>query len=131
MLAASKAGLTVAEYAPTEVKLALVGFGRAEKAQVQQMVALLLGLDTPPTPHDASDALAIAVCHANRAAGPAGVPDVPGAAGAAGPLTHSLPTLLKPMEYQCFFMVLRGGCPRAHPSKELPHMDGGGSATGR
>ena len=71
MLAASKAGLTVAEYAPTEVKLALVGFGRAEKAQVQQMVALLLGLDTPPTPHDASDALAIAVCHANRAAGPA------------------------------------------------------------
>ena len=71
MLAASKAGLTVAEYAPTEVKLALVGFGRAEKAQVQQMVALLLGLDTPPTPHDASDALAIAVCHANTAAGPA------------------------------------------------------------
>lgn len=71
MLAASKAGLTVAEYAPTAVKLALVGFGRAEKAQVQQMVALLLGLDTPPTPHDASDALAIAVCHANRAAGPA------------------------------------------------------------
>ena len=48
-----------------------MGFGRAEKAQVQQMVALLLGLDTLPTPHDASDALAIAVCHANTAAGPA------------------------------------------------------------
>ncbi len=71
MLAASKAGLTVSEYAPTEIKLAVVGYGRAEKQQVQQMVALLLRLDTPPTPHDASDALAIALCHAHTAAGPA------------------------------------------------------------
>ena len=70
MLAASKAGLPVAEYAPTEVKLAVVGYGRADKRQVQQMVALLLGLDEAPTPHDVSDALAIAVCHAHTVSSP-------------------------------------------------------------
>jgi len=47
-----------------------VGYGRADKRQVQQMVALLLGLDEAPTPHDASDALAIAVCHAHTASSP-------------------------------------------------------------
>lgn len=71
MLAASKAGLSVTAYAPTEVKLAVVGYGRAEKLQVQQMLCLLLRLDIPPMPHDASDALAIAVCHAHTTAGPA------------------------------------------------------------
>ncbi len=71
MLAASKAGLNVTAYAPTEVKLAVVGYGRAEKLQVQQMLCLLLRLDTPPMPHDASDALAIAVCHAHTTAGSA------------------------------------------------------------
>ena len=74
MLAASKAGLSVAEYAPTEVKLAVVGYGRAEKQQVQQMLCLILGLDTPPTPHDASDALAIAVCHAHTSGGAVAAP---------------------------------------------------------
>jgi len=74
MLAASKAGLSVAEYAPTEVKLAVVGYGRAEKQQVQQMLCLILGLDTPPTPHDASDALAIAVCHAHTSGGAVATP---------------------------------------------------------
>ena len=72
MLAASKAGLSVAEYAPTEVKRAVVGYGRADKRQVQQMVALLLGLDEAPAPHDVSDALAIAICHAHTASVPAG-----------------------------------------------------------
>ena len=62
MLAAVEAGLTVFEYTPTEVKRAVVGYGRAEKPQVQQMVKLLLGLREVPTPHDAADALAIAIC---------------------------------------------------------------------
>ena len=70
ILAAAKAGLPVAEYAPTEVKSAVVGYGRADKRQVQQMIALLLGLDEAPSPHDASDALAIAVCHAHTSTSP-------------------------------------------------------------
>lgn len=63
LLAIQQAGLTVIEYTPAEIKVAVVGYGRAEKAQVQQMVKLLLGLDAVPTPHDASDALATALCH--------------------------------------------------------------------
>jgi crossover junction endodeoxyribonuclease RuvC len=70
ILAASKAGLPVAEYAPTVVKSAVVGYGRADKSQVQQMITLLLGLDEAPSPHDVSDALAIAVCHAHTASSP-------------------------------------------------------------
>jgi len=45
------------------VKRVVVGYGRAEKPQVQQMIKLMLGLDEPPSPHDAADALAVAVCH--------------------------------------------------------------------
>jgi crossover junction endodeoxyribonuclease RuvC len=67
LLAATQLGLPVVEYAPAEVKRAVVGFGRAEKPQVQQMVTLLLGLATPPTPLDVSDALAVALCHAHTA----------------------------------------------------------------
>jgi crossover junction endodeoxyribonuclease RuvC len=63
MLAAIEAGCELAEYTPAEVKRAVVGYGRAEKGQVQQMVKLLLGLHTPPSPHDAADALAVAICH--------------------------------------------------------------------
>ncbi len=63
MLAAVQANLPVFEYTPAEVKRAVVGYGRAEKQQVQHMVKLILGLATIPTPHDASDALAIAICH--------------------------------------------------------------------
>ena len=63
MLAAVEAGLPVVEYTPAEVKRAVVGYGRAEKPQVGQMIKLLLGLPTPPTPHDAADALAVAICH--------------------------------------------------------------------
>ncbi len=65
MLAAAEAGATICEYTATEVKLAVVGYGRAEKRQVQQMVALLLGMEQPPSPLDVSDALAVAVCHAH------------------------------------------------------------------
>ena len=71
MLAAAEAGLPAAEYSPAEVKRAVVGYGRADKHQVQQMVALLLGMDAPPSPLDASDALAVAVCHAHSI-GPTG-----------------------------------------------------------
>ena len=56
MLAAVEAGLPISEYTPAEVKRAVVGYGRAEKQQVQQMVKLLLGLATLPTPYDAADA---------------------------------------------------------------------------
>ena len=63
MLAAIEAGVPIAEYTPAEIKRAVVGYGRAEKHQVQQMVRLLLGLSRPPAPHDAADALAVAICH--------------------------------------------------------------------
>jgi crossover junction endodeoxyribonuclease RuvC len=65
MLAAVEAGLPVIEYTPTQIKRAVVGYGRAEKPQVQQMVKVLLGLTDPPAPHDAADALAVALCHAH------------------------------------------------------------------
>jgi crossover junction endodeoxyribonuclease RuvC len=63
MLAAVEAGYALAEYSPAEIKRAVVGYGRAEKQQVQEMVRLLLGLEEVPTPHDAADALAVAICH--------------------------------------------------------------------
>src|SRR5215472_2259482 len=63
MLAAAARGLEVSEYSPLSIKSAVVGYGRAEKQQVQHMVTRLLRLDQPPEPMDASDALAIAVCH--------------------------------------------------------------------
>ena len=66
MLAATEAGVMVVEYTPAEIKRAVVGYGRAEKTQVGQMVKLLLGLDAVPTPHDAADALAVAICHVHN-----------------------------------------------------------------
>jgi crossover junction endodeoxyribonuclease RuvC len=66
MLAAVEAGVHIVEYTPAEVKQSVVGYGRAEKGQVQSMVQLLLGLNEAPSPFDASDALAIAVCHLHR-----------------------------------------------------------------
>lgn len=63
ILAAIEAGCPVVEYAPAEVKQAVVGYGRAEKHQVQDMIKILLGLTARPTPHDAADALAVAICH--------------------------------------------------------------------
>lgn len=64
LIAAKKLGIPVYEYAPTEAKSAVVGSGRASKYQVQGMVQKLLKLDSPPTPEDAADALALAICHA-------------------------------------------------------------------
>jgi crossover junction endodeoxyribonuclease RuvC len=63
MLAAVEAGCELVEYTPAEVKRAVVGYGRAEKPQVQQMIKLLLGMAQVPSPHDAADALAVALCH--------------------------------------------------------------------
>jgi crossover junction endodeoxyribonuclease RuvC len=68
MLAAASVGLEVAEYSPLSIKSAVVGYGRAEKHQVQQMVTRLLNLDQIPEPADAADALAIAICHLHTAA---------------------------------------------------------------
>ena len=88
MLAAVEAGITVVEYTPAEIKRAVVGYGRAEKPQVGQMIKLLLGLDRVPTPHDASDALAVAICHLHQSgagsAGGAGKAGKSGKAGGAG-----------------------------------------------
>jgi crossover junction endodeoxyribonuclease RuvC len=69
LLAASEAGLEVFEYSPAEVKRAVVGYGRADKPQIQQMMKLLLGLDALPSPYDAADALAVAICHLHSATG--------------------------------------------------------------
>jgi crossover junction endodeoxyribonuclease RuvC len=64
LVAAASSGIACAEYAPSRVKQTVCGYGRAEKAQVQRMVAAVLGLRKPPTPHHAADALAVAICHA-------------------------------------------------------------------
>jgi crossover junction endodeoxyribonuclease RuvC len=78
MLAAVEAGVPVVEYTPAEIKRAVVGYGRAEKHQVQHMVKLLLGLAVAPAPYDASDALAVAICHGHSiGAAPAAAVRVP------------------------------------------------------
>src|SRR5665811_873019 len=66
MLAAARLGLPLALHTPTEVKAAVTGNGRADKAQVTAMVTRILRLDTPPKPADAADALALAICQVWR-----------------------------------------------------------------
>ena len=65
ILAAVEANLPVAEYTPLQVKQSVVGYGRAEKKQVQKMLKILLRLSDVPKPDDAADALAVALCHLN------------------------------------------------------------------
>ncbi|HBM81273.1 MAG: crossover junction endodeoxyribonuclease RuvC [Clostridiales bacterium] len=65
LLCAYEAGLNIFEYTPLQVKQSIVGYGRADKMQIQQMVKAILGLKTIPKPDDAADALAIAICHAH------------------------------------------------------------------
>jgi crossover junction endodeoxyribonuclease RuvC len=65
MLACANSGVAVYEYTPLEIKQALVGYGRADKKQVQAMVKTILNLKTPPKPDDAADALAAAICHSH------------------------------------------------------------------
>ncbi len=67
LLAAAREGVPVSEYSPSEVKHAIVGYGKADKNQMQEMVRLILNLDEIPRPDDAADALAIALCHAQTA----------------------------------------------------------------
>jgi crossover junction endodeoxyribonuclease RuvC len=67
LLLIAESGINFGEYSPLEVKKSVVGYGRAEKSQVQQMVASLLRLPEPLASEDASDALAIAICHATHA----------------------------------------------------------------
>ncbi len=67
ILAGTRAGLTVVQHTPSEVKAAITGSGRADKAQVGQMVMRILKLDAPPRPADAADAVALAICHLWRA----------------------------------------------------------------
>jgi crossover junction endodeoxyribonuclease RuvC len=64
LVAAALQGVECTEYAPARVKQAVCGHGRAEKAQVQRMVKVILGLQALPTPNHAADALAVAICHA-------------------------------------------------------------------
>jgi len=63
LIAAAEAELTVGEYTPLEIKQAVVGYGNADKQQVQKMVKVLLNLEEIPKPDDAADALAVAICH--------------------------------------------------------------------
>ena len=67
LLLAEQRGMPIAEYAPRLVKQTVVGYGNAEKHQVQQMVKILLGMKAAPSPYDAADALAIAICHFHHA----------------------------------------------------------------
>ena len=67
LLLAEQRGIEIAEYAPRLVKQTVVGYGNAEKHQVQEMVKILLKMKAVPTPHDAADALAIAICHFHHA----------------------------------------------------------------
>ncbi|MGW1428962.1 crossover junction endodeoxyribonuclease RuvC [Streptomyces sp. NPDC002431] len=97
MLCASRRGIPVALHTPSEVKAAVTGTGRADKAQVGAMVTRLLRLDAPPKPADAADALALAICHiwrapavnrlqqAHAAAAAARAPRTPAARPAAAP----------------------------------------------
>jgi len=64
LVAAANAGVACCEYAPARVKQAICGYGRAEKAQMQRMVKMILALPELPTPNHAADALAVAICHA-------------------------------------------------------------------
>ncbi len=65
LLAARRAGLPIYEYTPLQIKHAVVGYGRADKHQVIEMVTMFLGLAKPPKPDDTADALAAAICHAH------------------------------------------------------------------
>jgi len=65
LLAAVKCGIGIFEYTPLQVKQSVVGYGRADKGQIQQMTKAILGLNEIPKPDDVADALAIAICHAH------------------------------------------------------------------
>ncbi len=76
VLACANSGVEIEEYTPLQIKQALVGYGRAEKTQVQQMVRTILNLKEIPKPDDAADALAAAVCHGHSAGGRSRIRDL-------------------------------------------------------
>ncbi len=84
LVAAAEAGCEVAEYTANEVKQAVAGYGAASKDQVQRMVQTALGLEEPPRPPDAADALALAICHLAMASRLARIRDATAAAAGAG-----------------------------------------------
>jgi crossover junction endodeoxyribonuclease RuvC len=86
LLACSLAGCGVFEYTPQQIKQAVVGYGKAEKSQVMEMVRVLLGLTVVPKPDHAADALGVAICHANTC----GVRDSIARAGDAAAARRSL-----------------------------------------
>ena len=94
MLAADGMGLPVAEYSPLEVKSSMVGYGRAQKSQVQEMVKRVLGLTEVPQSHDAADGLAVALCH-----------------------LHTLTTKIK-------MGIATSSAPSRQPHKEKTHQNG-------
>ncbi len=67
LLCGEQSGLTLYEYTPLQIKQALTGYGRADKKQIQEMVRVILALDTVPKPDDCADALAVAICHSMTA----------------------------------------------------------------
>ncbi|MBQ1385059.1 MAG: crossover junction endodeoxyribonuclease RuvC [Firmicutes bacterium] len=72
VLACANGGLPISEYTPLQIKQALVGYGRADKKQVQQMVKTILNLEKVPKPDDTADALAAAICHGHSSGGSGG-----------------------------------------------------------
>ncbi len=71
LLSLAQKGLKPVAYTPAQVKMAVVGYGKAEKRQVMEMTRMLLGLEKPPRPDDAADALAVAICHGHSRQGAA------------------------------------------------------------
>jgi crossover junction endodeoxyribonuclease RuvC len=69
LLAAAQRDIPVQEFTPSEIKQAIVGYGKADKAQIQEMVRMILNLESIPQPDDAADAIAVAICYAHHATG--------------------------------------------------------------
>ena len=86
LLAAESAALEIGEYSPRSIKQTVAGYGNAEKQQVQEMVRILLSLTSVPEPHDAADALAVAICHFHHA----GIQDRLAAAEAQVKIKHAV-----------------------------------------
>jgi len=69
LLAAAQRDIPVQEYTPSEIKQSIVGYGKADKSQIQEMVRMILNLESIPQPDDAADAIAVAICYAHHASG--------------------------------------------------------------
>ena len=135
MLAAVEAGVPVVEYTPAEIKRAVVGYGRAEKHQVQQMVKLILGLAEVPSPHDVADALAVAICHvhsqrvprADRSPLPAVAPPAPGRPAGGRYRPAAAPNRASARQARTIVIAqLRGRILEKHPNRLVTDVNGVG-----